>query len=142
MVKRHYTAIHQYLYFLSKQLSPLTGAFAFKRLLVYLRMLDKVLFKLTGLQVAKEHLFCDGRRWRFDYALPTLKIAIEIEGGVFTNGRHTRGKGYLNDMEKYNMAAELGWTLLRYTPTQLNESKTYEQIQRVIKTKQQCQIQK
>ena len=99
-------------------------------------MFDKVLLKLTGLQLIKEYKFCDGRKWRFDYALPDLKIAIEIEGGVFSNGRHTRGKGYLNDMEKYNMASELGWTLLRYTPTQLNESKTYEQIKRVIKTKQ------
>ena len=42
----------------------------------------------------KEFSFHPERRWRFDYAWPALKVALEIHGGVFTNGRHTRGKGF------------------------------------------------
>jgi len=67
-------------------------------------------------RVEAEYRFHPVRRWRFDYAIPEHKIAIEIEGGAFVSGRHTRGVGYLNDMEKYNEATILGWRLLRYRP--------------------------
>lgn len=65
------------------------------------------------------------RRWRFDFAWIDKKIALEVEGGVFTGGRHTRGKGFMNDMEKYNNAALLGWTVIRCTPTQLKNGQIF-----------------
>ena len=65
-----------------------------------------------------EHKFCEGRRWRFDVALPD-RIAIEIEGGAWSRGRHTRGKGFLADIEKYNVGTLLGWRILRCTPEQV-----------------------
>lgn len=71
---------------------------------------------LLDADVEPEFRFHDTRRWRFDYALPTCKIAIEVEGGVWTAGRHTRPRGFLGDMEKYNAAAALGWRVLRATP--------------------------
>lgn len=68
----------------------------------------------------REHRFHATRKWRFDYALPgRLMIALEVEGGVWTGGRHTRGAGYLGDCEKYNEAALLGWLVLRCTPSKL-----------------------
>lgn len=66
-----------------------------------------------------EHRFHPVRRWRFDYAWPDLRIALELEGGVWTRGRHTRGSGFVADLEKYNEAALGGWLLLRVTPRQL-----------------------
>ena len=63
----------------------------------------------------KEYKFLKDRRFRFDLALPQHKIAIEYEGGVWSNGRHTRGKGYISDIKKYNLATMHGWKLLRYT---------------------------
>lgn len=69
-----------------------------------------------------EYQFHPGRRWRFDYAFPLHMVAVEIEGGAWTNGRHTRGKGFVADLEKYNAAALLGWQLLRYTPDQISEA--------------------
>jgi very-short-patch-repair endonuclease len=68
-----------------------------------------------------EFKFHDTRKWRFDFALVNEKIAIEIEGGAYTNGRHTRGKGFIADMEKYNTATILGWKVLRYTPDQFQK---------------------
>jgi hypothetical protein len=55
-------------------------------------------------------------------------IAIEIEGGIYTNGRHTRGKGFANDMEKYNEATAMGWHIFRVTPKEFREFKHFDLI--------------
>jgi hypothetical protein len=59
------------------------------------------------------------RRWRFDIAWPDQKIALEVEGGAYTQGRHTRGKGFEEDCRKYNAAALDGWLVFRMTPGML-----------------------
>jgi hypothetical protein len=53
-----------------------------------------------------------GRRWRFDLSWPWCKLAVEVDGGVFVQGRHSRGMGQLADMEKGNCAILLGWRVL------------------------------
>lgn len=78
------------------------------------------LFAAFGLPVPlAEHRFNPERRWRFDYAWIEQKVALEVEGGVWSGGRHARGKGFLGDMEKYNSATLLGWRVLRCTPDSL-----------------------
>lgn len=66
-------------------------------------------------EVVKELQFHPERKWRFDYAFPSRKIAIEIDGAIWTLGRHNRPRGYLNDMEKLNTAASMGWLVLRFS---------------------------
>ena len=80
-----------------------------------------VIEKTLKMKVSEEFRFHPVRRWRFDFAIPDLKLAIEIEGGSWTQGRHTRGKGYQGDMGKYNTAQLMGWKILRYTPQQTGE---------------------
>ncbi|MGL6121415.1 MAG: hypothetical protein ACRC0V_13040 [Fusobacteriaceae bacterium] len=79
-----------------------------------------------------EYKFLKTRKFRFDFAQKELKIAIEIEGGVYTNGRHTRGKGFISDMQKYNLATLNGWQLLRFTPQQTKKSETIQLIKELI----------
>lgn len=67
-----------------------------------------------------EYRFTEGRQWRLDYAWPDCRVAVEIEGGAWTGGRHTRGAGFVEDCRKYNCAQCLGWTVLRYTPCMLD----------------------
>lgn len=72
--------------------------------------------RLGGIKFMREYRFHPTRRWRFDFALPEHKIAIEFEGGIFLNkARHTSSIGYAGDVEKYREATILGWRLLRYT---------------------------
>lgn len=68
----------------------------------------------------QEYKFHHRRKWRFDFAWPKLKIAIEAEGGQWTQGRHQRGQGFADDCEKYNHAAALGWFVYRFTTDQIN----------------------
>ncbi len=63
----------------------------------------------------REHRFHPIRRWKFDFAYPDHKIAIECEGGIWVKGAHTRGAHFNSDCEKYNSAIILGWRILRYT---------------------------
>lgn len=66
-----------------------------------------------------EYRFAPPRRWRFDLAFVDQKVAIEQEGGVWIQGRHSRGAGMVKDMEKYNAAGLLGWRVFRFTPQQI-----------------------
>jgi len=61
-----------------------------------------------------------GRRFEFDFCLPDQRILIEIQGAVFTGGRHTRGMGYTADCEKSRLAQFDGWDVLCYTGKQIN----------------------
>ena len=71
----------------------------------------------------REHRFAPPRRWRFDFAWPSLRLALEIEGGTWTGGRHVRGRGYERDCEKYNAAALADWTVLRVTTAMLRDGR-------------------
>lgn len=70
-----------------------------------------------------EFRFNPSRKWRADYCWPfaTPRVIVEIDGGVFTQGRHTRGKGFIADQQKTNSAQLLGFAVLRYTPDRLAE---------------------
>ena len=72
-----------------------------------------------GLEFVPEFKFHPVRKWLLDYAIPSRKIGIEIQGATYTAGKHTRGTGYANDCEKLNAAQCLGWRVLWYTTQQL-----------------------
>lgn len=65
----------------------------------------------------REFEFSTDRLWRFDFAWPDRKIAIEIEGGISDRrrGRHIRAIGYQEDLDKYNAAAAAGWRVFRFS---------------------------
>lgn len=62
-----------------------------------------------------EYRFDPERRWRADFAFLDARLLVEVEGGQWTNGRHSRGAGFENDCEKYNAMTLQGWRLLRFT---------------------------
>lgn len=66
-------------------------------------------------QPQAEYRFAPPRRWRFDFAFPQQRLAVELEGGIYTGGRHQRLSGFVADCDKYNAAAAASWRVLRFT---------------------------
>jgi very-short-patch-repair endonuclease len=77
-----------------------------------------LMFPMVCKMFVREFKFCPTRNWRFDFCDPENMIAVEIEGGAFVYGGHNRGKGFVDDCEKYTAAAALGWSVLRYATTE------------------------
>ena len=79
-----------------------------------------------------EHRFDHERKWRFDFAWPDWRIAVEAEGGQWTGGRHYTGAGFEKDCEKYNEAVAQGWDVLRFTTNMINDGRAMRMIERMI----------
>ena len=79
-----------------------------------------------------EYRFHSTRRWRFDFAWPKEKIAVEVDGGIWTQGRHTRGKGYQSDCEKRNEAQRLGWQVYHVTPNMIKSGEALSFLERAL----------
>ncbi|MDC4487851.1 endonuclease domain-containing protein [Acinetobacter baumannii] len=80
----------------------------------------------------QEYKFHPKRKWRADFLITGTKILIEVEGGIWSGGRHTRGKGYLGDMEKYNEAAMMGFTVLRFSTEQVKSGLAIKKIEQLV----------
>lgn len=85
----------------------------------------------------REYRFMPERRFRADFAYPDRRILIEVEGGVYSKGRHVRGSGYTADCEKYTLAALEGWIVLRFTSEHVKSGWAREIISRAVESKKQ-----
>lgn len=102
--------------------------------------------KENGIEYFPEYKFCE-RKWRFDFILGRrasigdwvamkvehLMIAIEIQGAIWIQGGHSRGSGYMRDIEKHNEATLLGWRILKFTPEQVKNGEAIKFIKRLLK---------
>ena len=85
-----------------------------------------------SLEPEREFRFDPDRKWRLDFAFPDKKIGIEIEGGTWTNGRHSRGTGYEKDLCKYNAASRRGWMILRYSTRMVTSGEAINEVVSVL----------
>ena len=90
--------------------------------------------QLKALKIAfeREFKFCQDRKWRADFHMVGKMILIEVEGGIWSGGRHTRAKGYLGDMEKYNSATALGYQVIRFSTEQVKSGLAIQQIEKMV----------
>lgn len=113
-------------------------------------------YEIAPPDLVEEHVFLPGRRFRFDFAIPRLKIGMEVEGGVFAGdragqldvvggklvsrpggkSRHTTGAGYTRDAEKYNLAALAGWLVLRFTSPMLVTGQAVQMVREAIRRRE------
>ncbi|WP_119025856.1 DUF559 domain-containing protein [Acinetobacter soli] len=81
----------------------------------------------------QEYKFHPERNWRADFLITGTKILIEVEGGIWSGGRHTRGKGFIADMEKYNAAAVMGFKVIRFDTQQVKSGLAIKQIENLVR---------
>jgi len=79
----------------------------------------------------REYPVCPERDWRVDLALPTLKIAVEVDGRM-----HSKAAVHVRDCEKQNYLSADGWRVFRYPASRVNTRKRrlriVEQLQRAV----------
>lgn len=86
----------------------------------------------------REYRFHPPRKWQIDFAWPQHKLAVEVEGGIYSGGRHNRLAGFLKDIEKYNQLSEDGWRLLRFASPHVTQTPKdmVDQIRRLLQQEQ------
>ena len=89
--------------------------------------------KTLKIEFEQEFQFHTTRKWRADFHIKNTKLLIEVEGGIWSGGRHTRGKGYIGDMEKYNAATMMGYQVLRFSTEQVTSGFAIKQIEGLVK---------
>lgn len=95
---------------------------------------QQLAFQLKALKIPfePEYAFHPERKWRLDFAIPPDKIGIEVHGAVYSQGRHTRGKGFTGDREKMNEALILGWRVIEVTAEHIQNGKALEWVERAL----------
>ena len=81
---------------------------------------------------AREYVFAPPRKWRADFCWLDAKIIVEVEGGIFSGGRHTRGAGFLLDVDKYNSAVLLGFRVFRFAGRQVDDGSAVRTIKQAL----------
>lgn len=92
------------------------------------------IFERLGLPVpVTEYRAFTTRRWRLDYAWPDRKVCLEVDGGLYVRGRHSRGPGAEADMEKQAAHILDGWLYLRASPQQVASGVALTWVERALK---------
>ena len=89
----------------------------------------------------QEQVLIPGRRFRFDFLLSDTDLIVEVEGGTWAGGRHTTGAGFAKDCEKYNLALQYGYRVLRYTTNMVTDGRAIAQIVPLWRRKRQLSVQ-
>nr|BAR19617.1 PF04480 family protein [uncultured Mediterranean phage uvMED] len=96
----------------------------------------------AGVPFEQEQVLIPGRKFRFDFLLSDTDLIVEVEGGTWRGGRHTTGAGFAKDCEKYNLALEHGYRVLRYTTNMVTDGSAVAQIVPLWRRKRQLSVQR
>lgn len=88
--------------------------------------------KALKIDFEQEFKFHPERKWKADFHLVGKKILVEVEGGIWSGGRHTRGKGYIGDMQKYNAATMMGYQVIRFSTEQVKSGLAIQEIEKMV----------
>ena len=92
--------------------------------------------KASGLPApVREYCFHATRKWRLDFVWVAERLAVEIEGGTWARGRHTRGRGFEADCEKYAEALIAEWSVLRVTGAMVEDGRAINYLTQILEMK-------
>lgn len=78
-------------------------------------------------------------RMELDFAHPSTKVGVEIQGGILNKKRmgHSTGSGITRDIRKMNAAQMKGWVVILLTPQMVEDGSGALLVKRVIDKKSQ-----
>lgn len=88
----------------------------------------------AGIKYEREYRFHAERKFRLDFAFPSLKCGVEINGGIFSQGAHGRPTNIMRDLEKSNLLVMDGWRVLRFSPQQVKLGQAIDGIKKLLST--------
>ena len=86
----------------------------------------------AGVAFEREQMLIPKRRFRFDFLITGTDLIVEVEGGTWSGGRHTRPAGFKKDCEKYNLALQHGYRVLRYTTDMVTKGDAATQVGEIL----------
>ena len=98
----------------------------------YERTLETHIRQVGVPEPVREYRFHPDHQWRFDFAWPDRLIAVEVEGGTWATGRHSRGTGFELDCIKYAEAAIMGWRVVRVTSDMVEDGRAIAIVERLV----------
>ena len=81
----------------------------------------------------REYRFAPPRRYRADFAYPERKILVEVQGGIYTRGAHSRGIGLERDYEKLNLAQLLGYKVFQFSRKMIESGEAISILEKSLK---------
>ena len=80
----------------------------------------------------REYPAIKGRKFRFDFAWVERKLLVEVNGGTYTKGAHSTGRGIARDYEKANLAVLQGWRVLTFDGKSVKSGEAVEVIRKAL----------
>ncbi len=101
------------------------------------RFEDELAFQIEAHRMpepVRQYRFAEPRRYSADFAWPGLRVLIEVQGGIWMpgGGAHSRPMNIERDVEKQQLAAVYGWTLVPVTTKQVKNGEAIAVLERVL----------
>lgn len=78
----------------------------------------RIISHLTSEEIIPQYeIICSGNRYRLDFAIPQLRIAVEVDGFAYHADRHV----FDSDKVRQNELVAGGWQVLRFTAAQSDD---------------------
>lgn len=95
--------------------------------------------RLVGLPPPdREVKLIPGRRYRWDLVWQAQRVVVEIQGGTWSRGAHSRGVGQARDAEKQALATLAGYRCLSVTSDQIRSGQAVGWIEALLRQKPPC----
>ena len=99
---------------------------------------DELAFQIKAAHLPepkRQYKFHEDRQWKADFAWTEhqYRIILEVDGGVFSGGRHTRGAEYTKDRKRDNEATLRGWTVYRVTTGMVTDGTALQLLEEIFK---------
>jgi very-short-patch-repair endonuclease len=88
----------------------------------------------SGIKFRPQYTWHTSRKFSADFVVGNYgNLIVEVDGGLFINGGHTRGARREYDYERDAEAMMLGFRVLRVSPRQVKQGKAIQWIQELLK---------